>query len=374
MLGTWIAFSVLALGAALAFHFGLDRRIAAERAPAIAEAEKLFKNMRLQGLEEASLRRFACQYSGSRWEEFFEALFGYEAKLAAREWSRGEMGAAREKFAAWREPLIAWIDARQQARKAAAERKHLQAVEAQALQAGGMNAAEAEAKAGQIADEMVDQAAALKAPPTALPVATAVAVEGVTAAWPATAAAPPANLKQLLDTARRPEKLFTLKPRKRTGPGLVSRFFAELFGPRTRFLIGAVLLLGFFGWLFENDLLAMDKLLNQISALSSFSTTPPKMLAPFWLPLVPLGVTKIFGTTYAAYAGLILTLSGLFVSRRMTFAVVPGAAAVFVAPWAPEWYGVPSLVFVVSGLALALMGFLLLWRVYYRGPRTYDDE
>jgi eukaryotic-like serine/threonine-protein kinase len=369
LLGTWIVFSVLALGAALAFHFGFDRRIDAERAPAIARAEKLFKNLRLQGLEETSLRQFVCKYSGSRWEEFFEALFGYEAKLSAREGSRGEIGKPRETFAAWREPIIAWIDARRQARKAARERRQLQEVEVKALQAGGMNAAEAEAKAGQIADEMVDQAAALKAAPMALPVATAVAVEGVTAV-----PAPPANLKQMLDTARQPEKLFTLKPRRRTEPGLVSRFFAELFGPRLRFLIGAVLLLGFLGWLFENDLLAMDKLLNQINALSAFSTTPPKAMAPFSLPLVPLGVTKIFGTTYAAYSGLILILSGLFVSRRMTFAVVPGAAAVFVAPWVPEWYGLPSMMFLVGGLALALMGFLLLWRVYYRGPRAYDDD
>jgi eukaryotic-like serine/threonine-protein kinase len=348
LLGTWVVFAVLAFGAALAAHFGLDRRIDAERALAVAKAEKLFKNMRLQGLEEASLRQFACKYSGARWEEFFEALFGYEAKLTAREWSRGELGKAREKFAVWREPIIAWIDARQQARKAARERKHLQAVEVKALQAAGLNAADAEAKAGQIATEMVHQAAVLKSAPT--------------------------NFKQMLDTAHKPEKLFTLKPRKRTGPSLIGTFFGELIGPRMRFLMGAVLLLGFLGWLYENDLLALDKLLKQISALSAFSTTPPKTLAPFWLPLVPLEVTRLFGTAYAGAAGLILVLSGLFVSRRMTFAVVPGAAAVFMAPWAPEWYGLPSLAFLVGGLALALVGFLFLWRVYHRGPRAYDDE
>ena len=346
LLGTWVAFAVLAFGAALAAHIGLDRRIDKERALAVAKAEKLFKNMRLQGLEEASLRQFACKYSGSRWEEFFEALFGYEAKLKAREWSRGEMGKAREKFAAWREPIIAWIDARQQARKAARERKHLQAVEVQALQAAGLNAADAEAKAGQIAAEMVHQAAVVTGP---------------------------AAIKQMLETARKPEKLFTLKPRKRIGPNPIGTFFGELIGPRMRFLVGAVLLLGFVGWLFENDLLALDKLMSQISALSAFSTTPPKTLAPLWLPLTPLDVTKLFGTVYAGAAGLILVLSGLFVSRRMTFAVVPGAAAVFLAPWAREWYGLSSVAVLVSGLALAMVGFLFLWKVYYRGPRAYDE-
>ena len=47
-----------------------------------------------------------------------------------------------------------------------------------------MNAFEAETKAGQIAEEMVHQAAALKAAPAALPVATAVPVEGATAELP----------------------------------------------------------------------------------------------------------------------------------------------------------------------------------------------
>jgi eukaryotic-like serine/threonine-protein kinase len=328
--------------------------------------------MRLHGLEDASLRQFASKYSGARWEEFFEALFGYEAKLAAREWSRGEMGKTREKFAVWREPIIAWIDARQQARKAARERKLLQAVEVKAFEAAGMNAVEAEAKAGQIAEEMVHQAAVLKAAPVALPIATAVPIEGATAV---VAAPPPpsANLKQMLETARKPEKLFTLKPRKKTTPSVVGQFLGELVGPRTRCLLGIVLLMGFLGWLYENDLLALDKLLKQISALSAFSTTAPKTLAPFWLPLVPLDATKLFGTIYAGIAGLILVLSGLFVSRRMTFAVVPGAAAVFAAPWAPEWFGLPSLAFLVGGLALALLGFLFLWRVYYHGPRAYDD-
>jgi serine/threonine protein kinase len=371
LLGTWVLFSVLALGAALAVHFGLDRRIEAERAPAVAKAEKLFKNMRLQGLEEAALRQFACKYSGSRWEEFFEALFGYEAKLAAREWSRGEMGKLREKFAAGREPIIAWIDARQQARKATRERKHLQAVEVKALQAEGMNAGEAEAKAGQMAEEMVHQAAAIKAA-AALPVATAVPIEGATVEF--TAPPPPANLKQMLETARKPETLFTLKPRKKAGPGFIGLFLAELVGPRMRFLIGAVLLMGFLGWLYENDLLALDKLLKQAGALSPFSTTAPKVLENFRLTLVPQEVTRLFGTVYAGAAGLILVISGLFISRRMTLAVAPGAAAVFVAPWIPAWYGLPSLAFLVGGLTLALLGFLFLHKVRYRGPRAYDDD
>ena len=347
----------------MAFHFGFDRRIDAERAPAIARAEKLFKNLRLQGLEEMSLRQFVCKYSGSRWEEFFETLFGYEAKLAAREWSRGEMGKERETFAAWREPIIAWIDARRQARKAARERKQLQEVEVKALQAEGMNAAEAEAKAGQIADEMVDQAAALKAPPTA----TAISDEEATAALPAIPA-PPANLKQMLETARRPEKLFTLKPR-RTEPGLVSRFFAELFGPRPRFLMGAVLLFGFLGWLFENDLLAMDKLLNQINALSAIFGGPAQDVGAVLAALSPARRDESLRHDLRRLrrfdpCPLRIVREPAHDVRSRT-----GGGGGVRAPWAPEWYGLPSMMFLVGGLTLALLGFLFLWRVYYRGSR-----
>ena len=101
-----------------------------------ARRKNCSKTCGLQGLEEATLRQFVCKYSGRRWEEFFEALFGYDAKVAAREWSRAELGRSREKFAAWREPIIAWIDARQQVRKAARERKLLQAVEVKAAPGG----------------------------------------------------------------------------------------------------------------------------------------------------------------------------------------------------------------------------------------------
>ena len=53
----------------------------------------MLKAMRLKGLEEEKLRQFVCKYSENRWEEFYEALFGYEAKMRAREtWGRVAAG------------------------------------------------------------------------------------------------------------------------------------------------------------------------------------------------------------------------------------------------------------------------------------------
>ena len=71
-----------------------------QRQVPIAQAEALFKSMRLRGLDEEALRQFVCKYSGNRWEEFYEALFGYEAKIQARQrWGRDRSVAALQAVA-----------------------------------------------------------------------------------------------------------------------------------------------------------------------------------------------------------------------------------------------------------------------------------
>ena len=95
----------------------------------------------MQGLDEEELRQFVAKFAGRDWEEFFEALFGYEAKLAARAVLLARRrGRVREKHAAWREPLIAAMDRIEKARQAARERKLLQAVERAELLAAGATA------------------------------------------------------------------------------------------------------------------------------------------------------------------------------------------------------------------------------------------
>ena len=63
---------------------------------------------------------------------------GYEAKIDARKrWGRGLHGESRPRFAAWRDPIIRGIDHKQETRQRERERKHLQAMEARALEAAG---------------------------------------------------------------------------------------------------------------------------------------------------------------------------------------------------------------------------------------------
>ena len=108
--------------------------------------------MRFQGLEEDVLRQFVCKYSGNDWEEIYEALFGYEAKLLARDrWGRGEGAKARPRYAGWRDPIVRWIDARLSARRAAKDQAVLQKIEERSLESQGVNLVTARRKAERAA-------------------------------------------------------------------------------------------------------------------------------------------------------------------------------------------------------------------------------
>ncbi len=147
---------IFSVGFGLAFYYLCDRQLAAQRREALQAVEQMLRTLRLGGVDEDSLRQFVCKYAGEQWEEFFEALFGYEAKLAARErWGKGARGTARPRYAGWREPLLRWMAARQEARRLARERKHLQRVEEQALRAQGVAETDARRKAAEQAENLV---------------------------------------------------------------------------------------------------------------------------------------------------------------------------------------------------------------------------
>jgi hypothetical protein len=161
-LWAWLLVCVVAFGLAFAFHFLLDRPVSRQRQGALGEIEKMLKGLRLRGVSEAAIQEYVCKFAGDHWEEAFEDLFGYDAKLAARaQWGAGPKG-ARPKHAAWRDPLVRWIDARQRARQEARARKHLQAVEQKNFVAEGMKPAEARRQAEAVAVAMVEMAAEMK--------------------------------------------------------------------------------------------------------------------------------------------------------------------------------------------------------------------
>jgi serine/threonine protein kinase len=130
LIGHAAVMSAGSLLCALIFYVLVDRTVEAERRPFVEEVERMLRSMRLRGLEEGSLRQFVCKYSGEQWEAFYEALFGYDAKLLARErWGRNDRGLIREEHAGWRDPLIRGMDAVEHARQQRRERRQLRMLE-----------------------------------------------------------------------------------------------------------------------------------------------------------------------------------------------------------------------------------------------------
>jgi serine/threonine protein kinase len=131
----------VALLCAIAFYLVVDRNVEAERQPPIREVERMLRSMRLKGLEEGALREFVCKYSLDDWEAFFEALFGYDAKVSAREkWGLNERELPRPRHAAWRDPLIRGLEAWQRLRKRRREKRQLRILERKRAKAQAQSA------------------------------------------------------------------------------------------------------------------------------------------------------------------------------------------------------------------------------------------
>src|SRR5207253_495121 len=178
---------------------------------------------------------FVCKYCGTHWEEFYEALFGYEALLTARKlWSRPEGDKPRPSYAAWRDPIVQWIDARQRARKEERERKHLQEVERKKLQAEGVSAALAQTRASEVAAVMVSAAAEIKHQTeqrSAIEEGGPQATEAFTA---------PVNARMLMDAAEKPKSL-PPDVKKKMDARPTPNPLGLVFGGTTRFVLGVVL-------------------------------------------------------------------------------------------------------------------------------------
>jgi eukaryotic-like serine/threonine-protein kinase len=366
LLWIWIGFCVVGVVLALGFYFGVQRPMEQEREAVLGEAEKLFRSLRLRGLDEETLRHFVAKYAGSQWEEFFEALFGYEAKLAARDSLKGEAGRARARFGTWREPIIDWLETRVQARRAARERKHLRAVEEKSLQAEGVQKAEAQRRAEQVADVLVDEAEEIKR-------------EVRRPSLPAERAA---RMQQLLQAARRPEVAYSVRRERRTVRQL-RRSAERLFGPRLRFVVGAVLLVGCLFWVRQNDLVSGRQLSQAAEAIQKSGEVPKRLeelqeefqgmqkevqakeTKPLNLAGVPTAVTSLFDSFNPGVAGVILILSAFLGGWKAGVVGWLGAAIAWLGPR----LGIPAVpplsasqVGMAAGLVLAVVGGYLVRR------------
>jgi hypothetical protein len=152
----WIGGGVLAACAAAAYQFGVARPLAAQRADAIWKMQEMLKELRVRGVAEEAVQAFVARFSGVHWEEFFEALFGYEDVVAARADVAGmEKVRQRKRHGVWRDSIIQWLDGIEERRKQAREQRQLERVEANRLKARGMSDDEAKAMAAEEATRIL---------------------------------------------------------------------------------------------------------------------------------------------------------------------------------------------------------------------------
>lgn len=342
LLKFWLGFCVLGAALALAYHLGVVRPLAAQRAGIVAEAQGLLKGLRLGGLAEESLRQFVCVHAGARWEEFFEDLFGYELTVQARaRWGRAD-GRPRPTHAAWRDPIVRWIEARQQARKEAREHRLLRAVEQKEL--------EAQAVAAPAPPPLAVAAPVIQAAPTPAPTALPAPVEpAVAQPAPVAVALPVVPVTLRIEVAEKPRP-----PREEpAGPGLLSVLFGVLFGPRVRFLLGAALLAATVLWMSQNELVPGEE-----TDLAQFAE---KLAGAKPLDLLAGWPATLLSGFNPAGAGLLLVLSALTRTGKIVFFLTLAAIVALAGPLA----GIPdvgpvkaSYVSLIAALVLAEFGIV----------------
>ncbi len=307
--------AVLAVALAFGFHFVFDRGAAAQRTPAVDECEKMLKRFRVAGMDEEQLRLFVAQNAGRSWEEFYEALFGYESKLAMREKlaEGGESKAPR--FAAWREPLLARVEKAQQARQDAKAKKLLSTREANKLQAEGVSKKEAAVQAEAAAEQMVEQVAVMKA---------------------AKPSAKPVNVRKMMQAAAKAPKTLPKKP----GQGL-KKAVHFVTGWQLRFILGAVMIAAGALWAKQNkgdELAAAQKNVETMATAEDTKgneAVAKKTLgiietmldrkANTHLPIVGTDISPVVDSLNPLVAGLILLMSIFFRSPLSVGLAIAGA-------------------------------------------------
>ena len=366
-IGAIVAMLIVGVIAGVAYYVAIDRGLARQRQEPEGKMQQLLKSLRLKGVDEAALHQFVAKYSGQHWEEFFEGLFGYEAKLAARkQWSQSDTGRDRPRFRAWRDWIVRCIDARIAAWRELRDRKHLAQLEEKSLQAQGMDLITARRRAQLLADAILDSAAETRA----------------SAAQPPSKPADPAleaakkrsKIKAMLADAKK--GAYESKRKQLAGTALSP--LTMLLGPKMRFLLGCLLVAGCALWARQNGLVSRENLevvkaavetsVQDQSAASLAGAAQAIGGQPTTELAIPL-VGKYLSSFNAGIAGLLLIVLGIFRGWKMSLFALPAAAVMVLGPTLSIPAVIPlSTVHVsslVAGLVIAAIGFVF--------GRTYDE-
>ena len=359
----------IGMGAVFGLIFGVllyvvfDRVLSRQRDPAIDNAQSLFKTMRQKGCDEDAIRQFVCRYGGRDWEEFYEALFGYTAKLDARHWITGESGKLRRKFRTWREPVIRAIDSSIDRRQQKREIAFLQKVEFSRLLDQGMAEDEAKKQARAHARRTVNEKAELsilrrkKKRQKAKLESQQHAIAAQSPSMPLAETAPELDVKHQLEQSDSnasgemdPSVSLELSNR-----GLLARIDGVLyflFGPRIRFFAGAILLTLCLLWMHQNNLFQQLRDSEGTFDGAMLLLNPPEEVEPFSISFVDSKLTDwIFGYRMGL-AGILLIASTI----TMNWIVTPFMLISVVVLMFGERFGLPLPKFTDPEHLMAILG------------------
>lgn len=324
-LGVWIGAGIIAAAISAGVYFAIERPMSQKQAAVMAPVDDLLRDWRMRGIEEEKVRQFVARGAGVNWEVLFEAIFGFEAKLSARELLTEDERRKSAKYAAWREPVVKWLDAKQQSYREAKQKKHLETVEVEGLKAQGLSAAQAIEKARDNAEALVENAAILRQ--------QAVMSKGIDKA---AAQAKREAIKQMLADAKSEGRT-----RKKSSPFAVLGAFA---GAKLRFALGALLLVGFAMWAQNNQIFSSVKVddATKVADVNAAKTAAQDAAKGVWakftsakpleLPAVPGFITHPAGSIGGLVAGMLLLFSSVFRGVKMTFFMLPAVAIATVGP------------------------------------------
>jgi len=350
----WCGFGIIGVGLAFALRYSLDRKAGHERHVSVQAGERLLRRLRMQGLDEEEVRQFVAKFSGRDWEEYFEALFGYDAKLTARALLlRGGSAGVRNKHAAWREPLLGMIDRIETVRREGRERKLLQAVELANLLATGASADAAGNQARVSAEAMVKAAGRVRE------------AEEQRARVGVANAAAPVNVRRAVIAGEEAPFAFVSTPRDPFGA-----IFGFVVGAHTRAIAAAILLAGCALWAHQNGLVpgagaqasATQALESQdLTALGETAkATFSKATQPLAVAGVPPAAINFFDGWNSGLAGLLLLGSLFYRGNVMAVFTLIGAGIAAVG----HQYGIRTVepfraeyVALMLGAVLTLVGF-----------------
>ena len=354
---------VLGAGVGIGYAYVLAKPAHDARMDAKDELEKITKRLRLQGMDEDAVRKFAIENAGDRWEIAFETLYGYPAKVQARS-LYSELVARKPKYAGWRDGLVTKFDAMIEGRKQARAKKLLQKMEAARLKAEGVGEAEAKARAEGAAEEFVEQAKELK---------SANVQKKATV-----------NVGAMM--TRYEKARASVRPRKNPLVVLFGKLLRMPFDPRLRLLAGALLIVGAVMWIQQNSdvWLQIQQQSGQVKenddvgkiATSAWQKLQPLVLnpektKPLKLEFLPDSMAGWFRSINPLVAGVLLLLSALSSRTGSVLAIVFGAVVAFAGHMVLELSGVaipdlgplkPVQLTAIAGFAIGVLGFFLLGR------------